>query len=215
MGSFGGIRVEHGVGGERRMKVIPLVLVVLFLAFAVAPAYAPPSPRYSPSVKVADLIAEGGPTGIHLDVGDVYVKTRYDGAYMSAPDRRYLIIDITTAAGWTLTAVYIDVESNPSEFPTNKLGNPKPGQFWINLVGINTNTFSMLSNSIIVSLGADITRYIAIHARVYNAETATSEGAWAEGLSGDMTGNGQFSGSSWATYVRFDSLHVLWWIGDD
>jgi hypothetical protein len=186
-----------------RMKLTPIIMMIFLITLAISPALAKGPPPHSPQVYSGDLIVG---KSANLDVGDLRLYT-----YYSATEGRALAFMISMAPGWEMTAIYVDVQSDPSNFPMNRAGNPKPGQFWFTeegmegTVGLGTNT-----GFIPCDVNAPMTLCIAVHAIVYNAELGISEGAWMQGLT--TATNGNFPGANWATYVYYESPAIYSWL---
>ncbi len=168
------------------------------LALSVSPAFAPPG---APTL-IGRLITDGGPEGAELQVGDVRLSPimRTD-----EPDIRYPVFIIQAYdPTYTITAVQIDVQTNPANFP-QKNGNPQSGKFTINVKGLDTNYYSSPTYVLHVhgALDQPFTIYVAIHVTLYNTETLASVGAWARAAGPILNiGTYYFSGNSWATAIR-------------
>jgi len=123
--------------------------------------------------------------GRHITAGTVTVSN----------DEDYLYVTYTTDAGWSLVETHAAVVVSPSDFPTNRPGNPKVGRFPLSAdhpAGTTTHTERVALSDLGVSAGDDV--YVAAHAAV--ASPNGEESAWGEGTPFVQRGN-------WAMYFGY------------
>lgn len=110
-----------------------------------------------------------------------------------------LMVTFNTWGSWFMSNTKLCIVTDPIEFPVNKGGNPKVGQFpvkddWPGLTNEATYEFELGTGIIYIAAHADVVMLV-------NGEVTQCETAWGYDCNGSCV---EFPGASWGWYLIYE-----------